>query len=264
MIARPIWNSDACERAMIQSTTLTANVIAIPDLSSDQRDEMLDLMNRYYEGVDREYFHADLDEKHWVIHIVDRVTGHLCGFSTQMMLDADVAGRPIRALFSGDTIIDHQHWTHNPLAQVWGRLVLTLIDDNPGAEMYWFLISKGYRTYRFLPVFFRDFYPRFDESTPTSLIQVIDAFGESKFPADYDANGGIIRANRQGYHLRQGVSDITESRLRDPHIHFFADKNPRHAQGDELCCVAPLTRENFTRAAYRVIGANAELTTVLP
>ena len=27
-----------------------------------------------------------------------------------------------------------------------------------------------------------------------------------------------------------------------------------YIHGDELCCLAPLTRANFTRAAYRVIG----------
>jgi hypothetical protein len=55
--------------------------------------------------------------------------------------------------------------------------------------------------------------------------------------------------------LRSGVAEITEQRLRDPHVRFFAERNPGHASGDELCCIAPLTRENFTPAAYRVIGS---------
>jgi hypothetical protein len=37
-------------------------------------------------------------------------------------------------------------------------------------------------------------------------------------------------------------------------VRFFIERNPGHARGDELCCLAPLTRENFTRAAYRTIG----------
>ena len=49
---------------------------------------------------------------------------------------------------------------------------------------------------------------------------------------------------------RQGGS-IGE-RLRDPHVRFFHGRNPDHARGDELCCLAPLTRANFTPAAYRV------------
>ena len=35
---------------------------------------------------------------------------------------------------------------------------------------------------------------------------------------------------------------------------IFVGKNPEHAQGEELCCLAPLSRYNFTPAAYRVIG----------
>ena len=52
---------------------------------------------------------------------------------------------------------------------------------------------------------------------------------------------------------------MTSSRLRDPHVRYFAELNPGHARGDELCCIAPLTRENFTLAAQRVIGTDAFL-----
>ena len=42
-------------------------------------------------------------------------------------------------------------------------------------------------------------------------------------------------------------------RLRDPNVQFFVAQNPEHANGDELCCIAPLTRDNFTEAAYRIL-----------
>ena len=54
--------------------------------------------------------------------------------------------------------------------------------------------------------------------------------------------------------MREGVADVTAERLRDRHVSFFHLGNPGHARGDELCCLAPLTRANFTPAAYRVIG----------
>jgi hypothetical protein len=55
--------------------------------------------------------------------------------------------------------------------------------------------------------------------------------------------------------LREGVAEVTPARLRDPFVRFFHERNPGHVRGEELCCLAPLTRENFTPAAYRVIGA---------
>src|SRR5439155_11047971 len=129
-----------------------------------------------------------------------------------------------------------------------------LIDAHPDAELYWFLISKGYKTYRFLPVFFREFFPCHDAPTPAATQAVIDALARSRYPDDYDAGAGIIRAGAWQYRLREGLADVTPERLRDPHVRFFQARNPGHAQGDELCCVAPLTRANFTPAAYRVIG----------
>jgi hypothetical protein len=219
-----------------------------------QRDEMYALMDRHYENVTRAAFATDLAEKQWVILLLDPQTEAVCGFSTQVLLAAEVEGRPVKALFSGDTIVDRDRWGDPALAHVWGRLALTLIDSLPAAEMYWFLITKGYKTYRFLPLFFHEFFPRHDRPTPQAVRAVIDALGRHKYPGRYDAGAGVVRAAPGGDRLRPGVADLTPERLRDPHVRFFAGRNPGHAGGDELCCLAPLTRVNFTPTAYRVIG----------
>jgi len=164
------------------------------------------------------------------------------------LIDIQVDGRPVLALFSGDTIIDRSRWGDNALAYAWGEFVLGLVDQSPDRELWWFLIAAGYKTYRFLPVFFKEFYPRHDRATPDCAQAVIDALAGHLYPEHYDASTGVIRAQPHQYRLRSGVADITAERLRDPHICFFAQKNPGHAGGDELCCVARLTRSNFTRA----------------
>src|SRR5258708_11494703 len=233
---------------------LVGKLIPVPRVTQIQRDAMFALMDRHYLNVSRDRFDADLDEKDWVILLCDRSTQEVGGFSTQMLLDADADGRPIRALFSGDTIVDRERWGDSALSHVWGRLALSLIDRLDTIELYWFLISKGYRTYRFLPVFFPEFYPRHDRPTPGCASAVIDALARRKFPNGYDAHAGVVRAGTDKDRLRAGVADLTAERLRDPHVRFFAARNPGYADGDELCCIAPLTRANFTAAAYRVIG----------
>lgn len=233
---------------------LSALLAATADLSARQRETMLGLMERHYAGVERNLFERDLAEKPWVILISDPASGELVGFSTQMLLDVDAAGRPIKALFSGDTIIDRQHWGDQALAHVWGRLALSLIDSHPDAEFYWFLISQGYKTYRFLPVFFREFYPRHEAPIPDTAQTAIDALALTRSPHDYDPSTGVIRAGARQYRLREGLADVTPERLRDDHVRFFRECNPGHERGDELCCLAPLTRANFTPAAWRVIG----------
>ena len=233
---------------------LNGHLIKVDDLTARQRDEMYELMVQYYENMNRSIFDSDLDEKHWIICCTDPKSGVIRGFSTQMLLHVESEGGPVCALFSGDTIVDRMCWAQNSLAKVWGSFVLSLMDRFATEQFYWFLIAKGYKTYRFLPVFFHEFYPRYDERTPGWASEVIATLGSHKYPREYDQDTGIIRALERGCSLRSNVAEITDQRMKDPHVSFFADRNPGHARGDEICCIAPLRRENFTRAAYRVIG----------
>lgn len=232
----------------------TNAILAADEVDHRTRAEMFRLMTQYYDGMRRDEFDRDLAEKHWVIAVSDEA-GRLCGFSTQRLLEVELEGRAVRALFSGDTIVDRDHWARNPLAGLWGRLALALVDRHPGEPLYWFLISKGYKTYRFLPLFFHEFYPRVDVTTPESQQRVLNQLARAKFPAQFDAAAGIVRSRQDGCRLRSGVAEVTARHLADPHTRFFCQQNPRHAQGDELCCLAPLSRENFTRAAWKVINA---------
>jgi hypothetical protein len=237
----------------------TGQLVRTTDLTPVQRDEMFTLMQSYYEGVERSAFDADLAEKEWVIQIMDVETNRLKGFSTQMLLEMKVSGRDVRALFSGDTIVDSDARGERSLFQVSGWFVRSLISAYPDADLYWFLISKGYKTYRFLPLFFHEFYPRYDAPTPDRFVAVIDALAASKFPGNYDHSHGIVRSCADSCRLKPGMADVTADRLKDPHIRFFAERNPRHALGDELCCIAPLTLANFTATAYRAMGEASPL-----
>ena len=233
--------------------TLTGQIVEVAGLSPRSRDEMLSLLDRHFAGVSRTTFEADLNEKQWALQLLDAASGAIRGFSTQVLWELDVDGRRVSALYSGDTIVDRDYWGSNLLAQLWGQFVVSLIDERPDSELVWFLISMGYKTYRFLPVFFREFYPRHDAPTPRGAKAIIDAAARLKYGGSYDASAGIIRAGRTACRLRAGVADVTAERLRDPHVRFFAERNPGHARGDELCCIAPLARDNFTKAAHRLL-----------
>jgi hypothetical protein len=134
-----------------------------------------------------------------------------------------------------------------------------LIDADPERELYWFLIAKGYKTFRFLPLFFHDFDPHPDRPITPGARTIRDTLGRLKFPHSYDADQGIVVAGPTSDRLRPGIADITPERARDRFVRFFAEQNPGHLRGDELACLAPLTRENFTAAAYRVIGATVKV-----
>ncbi len=237
---------------------LTGQICNVVDLSQQDRRQMYELMQRYYANVRQADFDRDLKEKQSVIVAREPGNNSVAGFSTQTVTSSIFDGESVRVLFSGDTIVDHRYWGRNPLAQLWGRLVLSLIDQFPDEPLYWFLISKGYKTYRFLPVFFRAFYPRYDQPTPDWAQRLTASVATERFGDRFEANRGIVVADPDGCRLRADVAEVTGRRLRDPHIAFFSRRNPQHTKGDELCCIAALTRENFESSAYRVIGLPTE------
>ncbi len=242
-----------------ETMRLTGHICPIVDLSPRDRDQMFALMQRYYENVNRETFDQDLREKDFAIVARDPGNGAVCGFSTQVVYDQQAGSETVRVLFSGDTIIDRRFWGRNPLARLWGRSALSLIDHYPNEQLFWFLISKGYKTYRFLPVFFQEFYPRYDLPTPSWARRLISECALDRFGEQFCPSTGILKASEHGCRLRSTVADVTEHRLQNPHIAFFNRANPGHAHGDELCCIAPLSRENFCRTAFQVIGSSADV-----
>lgn len=236
---------------------LEAQIVEVAGLGRWERDQMFALMDRYYAGMKRDTFEVDLNEKLWVILLRESGSQAICGFSSQMILDFTIDGAAMHALFSGDTIVERRCWGQSLLAQAWGQLAIALIDRYPRGSLYWFLISKGYKTYRYLPLFFCEYYPRRATVTPSWAKAIIDALGRHKYPQAYDPSTGIIRADATACRLRRDVAAVTGGRLRDPEVRFFVERNPGHELGDELCCVAPLTRENFSVAAARPLRRQA-------
>lgn len=232
---------------------LRSSLLTIDELRAIDCDAMFALMERAYVNVQRKQFDADLQAKEWVIQVRDPVTDDLAGFSTQVVLRAEVEGRLISALFSGDTVVNPQHWGDVALAREWGQLAMHLIESNGQQPLYWFLTSKGFRTYKYLPLFFREWYPGVDAPTPAREHAVIDALARHVAPFSYDANTQLIRATSAKEYVRAALADPGNRSRADRHVRHFIVRNPGYQRGDELCCLAPLSKANFTAAALRVI-----------
>ncbi len=220
------------------STFPRSDVASREDLTRRDRDEMFALYTRYFATSDRMTFERDLAEKHWVILLRDD-DGAIDGFSTLMRMH--IGGATI--FFSGDTIVARHRWGTYDLPRLWGRHVFSIALENA----YWFLISSGFRTYRYLPLFFRDFYPR-----NTTMKPLLDAIASTKFAESYDPRTGVIRLATPAP-LRDGISD-PELRMSNPHVRFFVEANPGHADGDELACLVRIDVANLTSAGLRMIG----------
>lgn len=222
---------------------LTAQTLPVADLPAGRLPEMLDLMDSHYEGVTAAGLRADLAAKDRVILLTQGDA--LCGFSTQVQFDHEFRGRRVRVVFSGDTIIDRRHWGSSALALAWGRMMLDLLAREPATELYWLLTSKGYKTYRFLTVFFRRFEPGLGQEPDAAAHALLDDLASARFGPRYDAARGILAADPDAQRLRPGVAELDDRRLRDPQVAFFQQRNPGHAKGDELVCLARFLPDNL-------------------
>lgn len=244
---------------------LNVTIIARSLLQDTDIQAMLALHRRYFAAVQEATFRRDLAGKDWVI-LLREADGVLAGFSTQKLITLTEGGRPRRFLFSGDTIVAHQHWRQPGLAGGFGHLMQRLIERHGEGDLYWFLISKGFRTYRFLPVFFNSFYPGPDRSEDERrrYKPLLDLVAARQFGAAYDAASGIVRAGGAADRLRDEWGGVDPYRLNDPHVAFFVRANPGWQGGDELACLAPISGANLNAVARRVIRATAPVWNLAP
>jgi hypothetical protein len=235
------------------SSSPRSEVVAVSALDPRDRDDMFALLDSHFEGVTAEQFTRDLREKESVLLLRD-CGGRIRGFSTIMRLGATVDDEPIAAFFSGDTVVAGDRRADAELPRLWGRHIFRLRAQMAERRVFWFLIASGYKTYRFLPVFFREFYPTWRAPTPGFAQRALHALGFAKFGDGYDPAASIVRL-RAPTPLRRGVADLSVERLRNPDVAFFARANPGHLRGDELACLCEIAQENLTAAGRRMVGA---------
>lgn len=233
---------------------MKSDLVAIAALSAGDRDAMFCLLNTHFSGVSRAVFEADLDAKNWVILLRDDHSDTLKGFSTLLMYDTEFAGERLSVVYSGDTIMDPSAWSSSALSRSWITAVNQLRRQYARGRLYWLLISSGYRTYRFLPTFWQEFYPRYDLPTPPQIQALMTFLAGQQFGSLYDADAGVVRFPLP-QSLREHLQGIPSERLKDPHIHFFATRNPGHTEGDELVCLTELVETNLTPAGQRIWSA---------
>ena len=132
------------------------------ELTAAQIAVMFDLLGTFFAGVTRPTFDQDLSEKSHVILLEDQ-HGCLRGFSTLLIYRTNVPNTDATIVYSGDTIVHRDWWGSPALPVTWLRAVRELTPST--TPVYWLLLTSGFRTYRFLSVFWREFYPRYDAET---------------------------------------------------------------------------------------------------
>lgn len=204
----------------------------------------------YYDNVELEVFLGDMGKKTgvFIMRAGDGAAERIVGFSTIMHLDLSVEGRRARGIFSGDTIVERQFWGSRSLQRAFVGHVIRQRLANPFRPLYWFLISKGYKTYLLLARNFPEFHPQRGTPQPALESLVID-YCEALFPGKLNRQTMVLEFGEDANRLKADVAVITdEMRERDADIRFFESRNPTWQQGTELPCIARADLAAFSRA----------------
>ncbi|MCB1357015.1 MAG: hypothetical protein KDK53_11145 [Maritimibacter sp.] len=230
---------------------LGTEIRAATDLSTANRDEMYALFAHAYDGTDRARFDADLAAKRDVL-LLRTGRGRIAGFTTLAVIDATDRGRPIRCVFSGDTLVDPALWGTNALNFAWIRHLAAIRAEAPATPLYWLLISKGFRTYRYLSTFARHYVPRPDAPDDPALVALRDRLATRLFGSAFDPGRGVVAHDPPRERLAPALAGLPETGRAAVEARYFAQANPGYAQGQELVCLCPLDPDNMRPFARRL------------
>jgi hypothetical protein len=232
--------------------SMTTMIARANQVTPAEQAAMYSVFARYYVNADAVRFATDLKEKDWVIQFRNEAA-EIVGFSTFQLYRHSGAAGNILIIYSGDTIIDRDYRHTGNLAGAFGSFLVKTIEAYPDTPIYWLLTTKGARTYRFPPVFFKIFYPVHNRQTPQSIQALMDEVAGDKFGSDYSTATHIVTHHGKRDWLCASEHDPVLLSRNDPHIRFFLAKNPGYLQGDELVCLTEVSKENLNDPAWRVI-----------
>lgn len=229
---------------------LTGKIKPVSEYTESEISLMYSLMAQFYADTDEQVFLRDFYDKDYCLALYHDTDG-LVGFTTQKVMELEINGCLIHGVFSGDTIIHKSYWGELELFKAWADFWFRFAEKYD--EFYWFLICKGYKTYRILPVFWNEFYPCYNRETPENMQKIIDAYAKKLYPEEYDKSDGVIKYSHIKDKLRAGVADVGEHEMKNRDIAFFCEKNPGYVNGNDLACIARIDRSVLKKRSVRLL-----------
>lgn len=221
----------------------------VAEITENDRKDIAGLYLSYYDGSDEERVTGDLAEKTEVLLLYYEES--LVGFTTLQLYDFEWQGSVVQIIYSGDTVVHHAHWGQQALAFAWIENLGKLKRERPDVPLYWFVILKGHRTYKFLPAFGKSFYPHWSIDR-SDLKPLADALAMEKFGDTYSPDTGLVTFAESRGHLSAEFAYPSENEKQKEAVRFFLEKNPGYALGHELVCLCEISEENMRPLTKRI------------
>jgi hypothetical protein len=215
----------------------------VPGLDDSVRGEMFAMMCRHYEAIDEANFQQDLSEKDFVLLLTEE--DRLLGFTTGFCRKAEVAGREIRYIYSGDTVVEPEYWGPGYLIHAFFRAAGNFKAAAPDVPLYWLLLVKSHRTYRILSSFFRQFVPRIGRPNDPDLLTIRDDLAARKFGECFDPATGLIDFGVSRGHLAPALQNEETRASGNAIVREFIALNAHSGRGVELTCLAEFSLDNL-------------------
>jgi len=228
----------------------------IKSITFDHLEQMFRIHEKYYLNANIEKFTDDMGKKKGVFIVMEKTTDKIVGFSTWGEYSFMYEGKKAVGIFSGDTILEKEYWGDKSLQKAFAKKIILKSALNPHRRTFWFLITKGYKTYMLLANNFAEYYPNY-RGENEGLKQVIDEYTNHLFPGAYNETTGLLHFGPQSDSLIGSVAPISQKEMRHPKIRFFAEKNPTWEQGTELPCIGEVSLKNCIFYVKKALGFGA-------
>ncbi len=234
--------------------TYSARFVPVSSLDDLTRAHMARIYLATYDGSSHELFLGDLASKDEVLLL--HAAAGLVGFTTLRTFAYAWEGRQLRVIYSGDTVVERAHWGQQSLAFAWISRMGALKREQPDVPLFWFLLVKGHRTFRYLPVFGKSFYPHWSIDR-SDLKLLADALAKDMFPSDYNPTTGVVEFQQSRGHLKPHLALPTPQELDREGVRFFLDRNPGFQRGHELVCLCEVEEHNMKPLTLRLFRKGA-------
>ncbi len=234
----------------------TSEVVQVAALPESTVAAMAGLYLESYDGTSESLFRDDLACKDEAILIY--CDAELVGFTLLQVFTTHWQQRRVRIIYSGDTVVRPTHWGQQELAFAWIARAGQIKQHEPVLPLYWFLLVKGHRTFKYLSVFAKSFHPHW--SAPhADLKSLADQLANDKFGRDYDPGTGIVSFTPSRGHLKESIAYSSAQEMTKPATRFFFQQNPHYQLGHELVCLCELELANLKPLTGRLFRKGEEV-----